>query len=68
MLRQSNNIFLQNQSATTPSAGGATDASIEVAAGDWLRYAKDRDGGRKARHATVQQPQAASIAMDIDSL
>ena len=37
---------------------GATDGTFEAATADWLRYAKDHDGGRQARQARVQAAQA----------
>ena len=34
---------------------GATDAEVESVAREWLRTARDRDGGRRQREATKKQ-------------
>ena len=51
-------MFTTESIRNNSTCRGATDATIEAATGDWLRYAKDRDGGRQARQARVQAAQA----------
>jgi len=40
---------------------GVTDAEVESVAREWLRTARDRDGGRRQREAAKRQQLSASV-------
>ena len=64
-------IYFLGAVRRNPSVQSATNAEIDEVIKVWLRYSKDRDGGRAARRAAaaaVAEPAASKSPSNLDEL